>query len=471
MSSLRGRLTLSTLLAAGSLLLVAGILLDRIAEAELEAALDAGLEAKAQTMVALTEQEGPRVLVEFAEVYLPNLTRRELVEMRLADGAFLARSTELGEFHLPLDDRRSFVPRFRDLELPGGRPGRQIQIDFLPLIEGADDSVLAVAAPPGAFPDPGRPLVSLAVAVDQSETLARIHHFRLLLGLVSAAALGGLALVLPALVGRGLEPLVRLGEKVEAMEVANLGAPLLLEAPPRELRPLIREIDGLRGRIAASFERERRFSSNVAHELRTPIAELRNLAEVALRFPPGERENPLFYRDVLDSALRMERVAQQLLALSRLEEAGAAKPAERIELGQVVNAAVARHGAAADCRVEVDPAATIHTNGTLLDLLFDNLLSNALDHRDPGSPIEIAARPAPAGWRLTWRNRAAALESGDVERLFDRFWRKDEARAGGRHSGLGLALVRTICLALGIGLSAAAEGGIFEIALDIPEAR
>ncbi len=353
MKSLRGRLTLSTLVATLACWWSPPCCSTAWSSASSQSALDAGLEAKAQTMIALTEQEGEKVLVEFAEVYLPNLTRRELVEIRLEDGSYLARSAELGERHLELDGKHSLVPRFRDLRLPGGQPGRQIQLDFLPLVEGDNESVVAVAAPPAVAGDgagsAGRQMVTVAVAVDSSDTVEQIHHFRLVLGGISLALLGGLALLLPWLVGRGLLPLVLLGEQVRRMEVANLGEPLVLEAPPRELRPLVGRLDDLRARLAHSFERERRFSSNVAHELRTPIAELRSLAEVALRFPPQDGENQVFYRDVLNSALRMERVAEQLLALARLEDAGSAPRFERVELRRAL-AAVLHRRDAGDCR-------------------------------------------------------------------------------------------------------------------------
>ncbi len=112
--------------------------------------------------------------------------------------------------------------------------------------------------------------------------------------------------------------------------------------------------------------------------------------------------------------------------------------------------------------VEIPAPVILLTNGTLFDLLLDNLITNAIEHRDPGSPVTIAAEPAGTSWRLTLRNRASDLAAGDLEHLFDRFWRKDEARTGSRHSGLGLALARSICLSLGIGIAATLENGVFD---------
>lgn len=472
MRSLRGRLTATTLLATLSLITVSGLLLDHIVERQLEDSLDAELEAKAETMIGLTEQEGDEVLVEFADVYLPHLSREERVEILLEGGRILAHSADLGESHLTPDGRISMDRRFHDIDLPDGRPWRQIQVDFLPLVEAEDESVVAEAAPPD-HPSraTGRPVVTVLVAVDSSATLAQIHTFRLTLGLVSLLLLAGLGVLVPWLVGRGMKPLIELGAQVQRLDAANLGEPLVLADPPLELRPLVARLDDLRGRLSRSFERERRFSSDVAHELRTPIAELRVLAEVALRYPPQEGESREFYNDALRTTLRMEHLAEQLLALARLEGSGAAPRFGRLRLLPGVLAVVARRDAGDACSVEVPEEAEVLTGATLFELLLDNVIGNALDHRTPDTPVAIAAAPVAAGWRLASRNLTAELEPGDLEHLFERFWRKDGARSGDRHSGLGLALVRSIAEVLGIEVAISLEAGVFEIALDIPSPR
>lgn len=470
MKSLRGRLTATTLLATLGLICFSGLLLDHDVERQLLSSLDAELDSKAEIFIGLTEQEDGEVEVELADLYIPNLAREESVEIRLADGRVLARSSQLGETSLPADGRLSMKPRYRDLELPDGRPGRLIQVDFLPVLEGEGHTVLAEAAPPDhPSRQAGRQVVSALIAVDKSPTLAEIRGFRVTLGLVSLLLLAGLGVLVPWLVGRGLRPLTDLGSQVQRLDATNLGEPLVLAEPPLELRPLIARLDDLRGRLARSFERERRFSSDAAHELRTPIAELRVLAEVALRYPPEPSQNAELYRDALKTTLRMEHLAEQLLALARLDGAGAAPPRVRLRLAESVRAVVERRGAGAVCRLELPAAAELYTGETLFGLLLDNVIGNALDHRTAGTTVTIEATPAAAGgWRLACRNPTAELEKADLEHLYERFWRKDGARRGHHHSGLGLALVRSIAEALGIELAVSLEDGVFEIALGIP---
>lgn len=477
MSSLQGRLTLPTLLAAAGLILLAGLLLDRLVEREIEKSLDASLVAKAESMVALTEQEGSEVLVEFADVYLPHLPRRELVEIRLDDGRVLARSAALGELRLEDDGRRSYVPRLRDVQLPDGRPGRQIQVDFLPLLEGTEGAVLAVAGPPElAASNPARRVVTVLAAVDSGETAAQIGRTRGTLALVSFGLLAVLALVLPWLVRRGMRPLVELGNQVQQLDAARLDTPLHITNPPEELQPLLLRLDDLRTRLARSFERERRFSSDVAHELRTPIAELRNLAEVALRFPPEGQANLSFYRDALTTGLRMGQVVEQLLTLAQFENSHSKPQLELLPLLPLIEAALARHPAVEFPDRETIDQAKVLTCPPLFDLLLENLLSNARDHRVPGTPVKLEVGAVATAlnmprWRLACRNQTAELEKADLEWLFDRFWRKDAARTGSQHSGLGLALSRSIADVLGIDIAVALDHDIFEISLEIPGLR
>lgn len=478
MNSLRGRVTVFTLLATLGLILSAGFLLEHIVEAQLRQGLDHALEARSETMVGLTEQENGTVLVEFDEIYLPKLNPRELIEVRLDSGEYLARLPDLGSAQLVADGRKSMAPRFSDMTMPSGSPGRQVQIDFLPLVEiedelddpnGPDDLIVAPAAPPDhPSAAQGRPLVTVLVAVDSSSTLEQIHDFRVKLGLVSFLLLNALALLVPWLVGRGMKPLVELGEKVQRLEISNLGEPLVLADTPSELRPLVARLDDLRGRLARSFERERRFSSDVAHELRTPIAELRTLSEVALRFPPEGIQNAEFYGDVRQAALRMEHLAEQLLALARLEESSSLPSFGRLRLLPAVEAVLARRAGGETVSAAVPEEAEVVTQATLFELLLDNLIGNAFAHRTPGTPVEIAARRSATGWRLVCGNRTDQLKEADLEHLFERFWRKDSARTGGHHSGLGMALIRNAAASLGIGLEVTLAAGVFSISLEIP---
>ncbi|MEX2043751.1 MAG: HAMP domain-containing sensor histidine kinase, partial [Opitutus sp.] len=230
---------------------------------------------------------------------------------------------------------------------------------------------------------------------------------------------------------------------------------------PAELKPMARRIDDLIGRLEQSFERERRFSADLAHELRTPIAELRTLAECALRWP-GQRD-PMTDRDVLASAAHMETLVTNILALARGEQLNIAARLEPVQVEPLLAAAWHTFAPKAAAR-----GLTVHTafspvtasaDPALLRSALNNLLDNAVDHASAGGSVEISLAGEDGRAVLRIANSTTELEDADLPRLFERFWRKEISRSGGEHLGLGLCLAHTFALAMGWTLTARLEPG------------
>jgi signal transduction histidine kinase len=218
--------------------------------------------------------------------------------------------------------------------------------------------------------------------------------------------------------------------------------------------PLARRLDDLLDRLKQAIERERLFSSNVAHELRTPVAELRNLSEVAARWPGDTEAIRAFFGDVEHVAGQMEGLIANLLALARSEAgADALNPEEAVledltrGVWERLKARAAERGLSLD--LQARGQGVLVTDVGMLRLILQNLLGNAIEYAPQGSAVACAVSMEDPGFRLSVSNRAPALRQEDVGRLFDRFWRKDEARGGGQHAGLGLTLVRSLCSTLG----------------------
>ena len=117
----------------------------------------------------------------------------------------------------------------------------------------------------------------------------------------------------------GFRPIESIASQVEKLDADSLSSRIELPRAPRELAPIADQLNALLKRLDASFERERRFADNVAHELRTPIAELRSLAMVGAKWPDDEESVAEFFADVNDIAGRMEDVISDLLLLARCQ--------------------------------------------------------------------------------------------------------------------------------------------------------
>lgn len=372
------------------------------------------------------------------------------------DGGVLFRSPEL-ERDLP----RGEADSVRDVEL-GGRRYRAATIAVTPRMDFDDGAPAAGAA---------RPL-ALAVArptAGVDDTLAELRLWFL--------ALTGLLLALSAvLVGRGvalgLAPLGRVRRDIDGLDAGHLDARVASDGVPGELLPLVATVNRLLARHQEAFVRERRFTADAAHELRTPLAVMRTEIEVALRKDRGAAD----YRGVLDGALRavedMTRTIDALLLIARADAGRVAVRTETVavaplvdESWRAVSAVAERRGVTLDVRVGA--AALVTSDRALLRVLVGNLLSNVAHHAEPGV-ARVTSEPE-AGLLIAVENRAAALCDDDLPHLFVRFWRRDAARTETAvHSGLGLSLVHALANCLELDVRAALEGDVLTMTVRTP---
>ena len=196
------------------------------------------------------------------------------------------------------------------------------------------------------------------------------------------------------------------------------------------------------------------FVANASHELRTPLSTVLGYAETLAEdsdLPPDLRVN--FGRTIRDEARRMLRIIEDLMSLSRIEADRFVAPNERVDVVDIVNAAVANAGhlrSNASCEFKLDlPAELPPVRGDHAQLvqLLDNLISNAVRYGcdRPGATIDIAAEPADAWLLLSVTDHGPGIQRKHLPRVTERFYRVDAARSresGG--TGLGLAIVKHI---------------------------
>ncbi len=299
-------------------------------------------------------------------------------------------------------------------------------------------------------------------------TVARLGRTMMLLlpAILALSVAGGYGLA-----GLALRPIAATAAALARIGPGDRGS-RLPPAPVRdEVGRLVGEINDLLGRLERASVAQQRFVAEAAHELRTPLTVLRSGLEVSLQRPRSAAESRAALVAALAEVERLCAIAEDLLALARLEAVKEAA-AEPVDLGALVGALGARVAplaAAKDQRLTVRAAAGVVVSGNRSDLqrVMLNLLDNAIKFTGAGGAIEIAAAVAD-GWALvTVSDDGPGIPAEEVERVFDPFYRSRRAGAGG--GGLGLAVCREIVAAHRGEISAANRpGGGCAIALRLP---
>ncbi len=288
----------------------------------------------------------------------------------------------------------------------------------------------------------GEYLIHVAERADVRDELARTIARNLLQPVLISLPL--LAILLWVAVARGLRPLVKLTREVEQREPDNL-APLDAGAVPREVVPLVERLNRLFTRIAASIQKERRFTADAAHELRTPVAAIKAQAQVA-RAASGETERTHALDNAILGCDRAAHLIEQLLTLSRVDtlDVGVAEPCLLRSIAAEVIAALAPAALEKSVRLELlaDDEVTVRGNPALLRVLLRNLLDNSVKHTAPGTTVRVSITHEAGAICLSVNDDGPGIPEQEREKVSERFYRPLGTRASG--SGLGLSIVKRI---------------------------
>lgn len=260
-----------------------------------------------------------------------------------------------------------------------------------------------------------------------------------------------LAVVFPAvlLVRRVMRPLRQLHEQLEARSAANL-TDLSVVGAPSEVAPIVSAMNALFRRMNEAMERESSFTSLAAHELRTPLASLRLLAQaVASTDDPAIRAQSI--RDLITSADRCSHLQDQLLTLARLDATHESGLSEEVNLTEIVMDVVAELAPLAKSRgIKISSrtdAAVMRCHPFGVRTLLRNLLSNAVNYTPVGGRVELLVASSGEDLTVTVDDSGAGIPPSERERMFERFERMQRDQQSG--VGLGLSIVRSVVQAHG----------------------
>lgn len=445
MISIRLRLTLALLAGFILLLGAGGAAVYFTIRESLTKEFDLALQARALAVASLLRMEDGRL-----EMEAPAETGEDAKGPGRPDGFELRQGNELLARRAPGHGFAGFgehpalteTPQFWRALLADGRPARVVGFRFRPQVEQGDE------------PAPATREASLVFVRDGASLEHALHRLLVVLAGVGGMALAGTMLVVPLAVRLGLRPLSELAAEAEKIDAAMLDRRFGTEKLASELQPIGAKLNDLLSRLEDSFTRERRFSGDVAHELRTPVAELRALAEVALRWPEAHQGTTAAFEDALNVARKMERIVTGLLLLVRCD-AGRPFPEQKeiplrgfcADAWQPLAEEASRKRFQVQFKIQADAVAWCDPGG--LDVILANLFANAVHYAPPGTELRIQARRSGSSVFVSVSNQAPDLSAEDLPRLCDRFWRKDPARHDSAHSGLGLSIALACARVLG----------------------
>jgi heavy metal sensor kinase len=276
---------------------------------------------------------------------------------------------------------------------------------------------------------------------------------------------------------RALAPVDALTSSARAISAFNLSQRVPTPNTGDELERLSKTLNEMLQRLETAFQRTRQFTADASHELRTPIAFMRTVAEVLLRQPRTEQEWRVGVEDIQGELIRTTALIEALMTLARADAGHEPRAFSRLDLRGPIAAAVHRARALGTERaVVVDsaeaPPLIVDGDANLLERLFAILLDNAVKYTPAGGRVTISLIRADGSGTVEVHDTGAGIASEDLSHLFERFYRSDKARAretGG--SGLGLAIARWIADVHGATIAVESQvnrGSVFRVKFQIP---
>ncbi|MBX3412140.1 MAG: HAMP domain-containing protein [Pirellulales bacterium] len=304
--------------------------------------------------------------------------------------------------------------------------------------------------------------LTLTVAGVPGELHANLFQLALLLVMLPAALWIVAAIVGRRYCQRALHPVRSMADQARAMQGADFQTRMDVAARRDELGELALAFNGLLDQLQQAFERQRRFTGNAAHQLRTPLTVLRGEIDLALRRPRSADE----YRQTLETLSRqtenLQQIVETLLFLARAESDAAAPQKDELALAAWLPEHLARwraHERGDDLTCSIDPRARVLASATLLGQAIDNLLENAMKYSPAGTPVQVHVITQGPEVAISVEDDGIGVPASERDLVFAPFYRSPAARQSGSEGiGLGLALVARVAEALGGRVACEAKG-------------
>jgi two-component system heavy metal sensor histidine kinase CusS len=319
--------------------------------------------------------------------------------------------------------------------------------------------------------------VKISVARSMGDRAQLLDYYRHII-LVTAGSAGLIAVSLCYfLVRRALAPLRVIVSSARAITTEHLDSHIDVSGAPPELHDLAQSLNAMLQRLKQGFDRLWQFTADLAHDLRTPIGNMRGASEVALTRSRSTADYQALLVSNIEECDRVSRMIENVLFLARAESPQFALRRAVFDAGQeLMRIAEYFEGISAEAGVDVRVAgqARLYADSELFRRAVSNLLANALCYTPRGQAVSVTAVESDDhGVSISVANPGEGIEPQDLAKVFDRFYRGDKARSNsGGSTGLGLAIVKTIVeIHGGTALASSEPGGVTKFELRFPPHR
>ena len=287
---------------------------------------------------------------------------------------------------------------------------------------------------------------TIQVAQDRSSDEELEKRFGILLGVVLVGSILASSIIAIKVTRHGLRPLGEMTRSLERIGPAHLNERVAPVGWPRELQPLAATFDAMLARLEDSFKRLSQFSADLAHELRTPVANIMGEGQVALT----RERTPSEYREVIESSVveceRLSGIVDNLLFVARVDAARGSIERKLVDARAAVEKIATFYRTLAEDRhfaIHCSGEGEAHADPVLFERAVSNLVDNALRFTPENGKIQISVTVTTAHSEVTVSDSGCGIAQEHLPRVFDRFYRADSSRSSDG-AGLGLALVKSI---------------------------
>ncbi len=429
-----------------------------VARTELLSAFDVSLQSKAVSVRALVRySEDASLQLIFDSSGLPpssDADHPDKFVVYLSDQSILAQTAGWGGLPPSTRFTTGEYARFRE----GDVPFRALILRDVPILDREEDSTVPVAK------------ITVVYAASLLGVRGRVWRVGVFLGAAGLVLLIPMTWLTVWAVRRSFNPLRDLAERAGQITVRQwtFDAPREAVTTP-ELAPLTEALKTLVSRLRDSFARQRQFTGDLAHELKTSVAIIKSGAQVLLQNPRTAAEYRAGIEQLLSDSERMESLVERMLRLARVEqwsEEGTRARFANADLAATCEAAISRVAALAAAKdvsitFEGNQRTPIHADFEDLELVWVNLLDNAVRHSSSGSTVILSLCSGQDGRAtIQVKDTGEGIHLEELPQVFERFHRGDNSRGRASGSfGLGLAICKAIVEGYGGSIQLQSEPG------------